>query len=294
VIAASRQVSDPLSALPVEVACAVLGVNRGSYYRCGPLPSPGVPTRFEVGLRDTIERIVLEFPGYGYRRVTAALQRAGWAVNHKRVLRLLREECLLCQLKRRWVRTTDSEHGWRLYPNLLSGCGWRRLTGLDQAWVADLTYIRLPGGFCYLAAILDAFSRKVVGWSLSERIDAELAVAALEQALKSRKPKVGWIHHSDRGVQYACGDYVGRLERAGARISMAAKGTPRENAQAESFFRTLKHEEVYLTEYEDYRQAKQALGRFIERVYNEKRLHSSLGYRPPNEFEELVAAGSFS
>lgn len=290
----SRQPSDPLSALPIEVACAVLGVNRGSYYRSGPLAASAVPSRFEVALRDTIERIVLEFPGYGYRRVTAALQRAGWAVNHKRVLRLMREECLLCQLKRRWVRTTDSEHGLRVYPNLLADCGWRRLTGLNQAWVADLTYIRLPGGFCYLAALLDAFSRRVVGWSLSERIDVELATGALEQALRNRKPAAGWIHHSDRGVQYACRDYVGRLEAAGAQISMAAKGTPRDNAQAESFFRTLKHEEVYLTEYEDYRQAKQALGRFIERVYNEKRLHSSLGYRPPSEFEELVATGSLA
>jgi putative transposase len=294
VIEASQQSPDPLSALPLSVACAVLGVNRGSYYRGLPLGTPPPPTSWEVALRDTIEQIVLEFPGYGYRRVTAARNRAGWGVNHKRVLRVMRAECLLCQLQRRWRRTTDSEHGLRVYPNLLSGCGWRRLTGLDQAWVADLTYIRLPRGFCYLAAILDAFSRRVVGWNLSERIDAELAVTALEAALKSRKPRAGFIHHSDRGVQYACRDYVGRLEAAGARISMAAKGTPRENAQAESFFRTLKHEEVYLTEYDDYRQAKQALGRFIERVYNEKRLHSSLGYRPPSEFEELVAAGSFS
>jgi putative transposase len=294
VIQASRQSGDPLAALPVEVACGVLAVNRGSYYRCGPRPALCEPSHLEVALRDSIERIVLEFPGYGYRRVTAALSRAGWAVNHKRVLRLMRQECLLCQLKRRWVKTTDSEHGWRLYPNLLADCGWRRLTGLNQAWVADLTYIRLPAGFCYLAAVLDAFSRRVVGWSLSERIDAELAVGALEQAIRRRKPAAGWIHHSDRGVQYACRDYVGRLEAAGARISMAAKGTPRENAQAESFFRTLKHEEVYLTEYEDYGQAKQALGRFIGRIYNEKRLHSSLGYRPPSEFEELVASGLFA
>jgi putative transposase len=294
VIAASRQGPDPLAALPLSVACAVLGVNRGSYYRADALAAPVLPTSEAVALRDTIERLVLEFPGYGYRRVTAALQRTGWRVNHKRVLRIMHEESLLCQLKRRWARTTDSEHGLRLYPNLLSDCGWRRLTGLDQAWVADLTYIRLPRGFCYLAAILDAFSRRVVGWQLAERIDAELALVALEQALKRRQPSVGFIHHSDRGVQYACRDYVGRLEAAGARISMAAKGTPRENAQAESFFRTLKHEEIYLNDYEDGREAKQAVGRFIERVYNEKRLHSSLGYRPPNEFEALVAAGLVS
>jgi putative transposase len=292
VIRESRPADDPLSVLPVEVACAMLWVNRGSYYRSDPAGRP-LRSRRDVALRDAIEQVVLELPGYGYRRVTAHLRRAGWTLNHKRVLRVMREESLLCQLKRRWARTTDSEHGLRVYPNLLPDCGWRALTRLDQAWVADLTYIRLPAGFCYLAAILDAFSRRVVGWSLSRRIDADLAVAALQRALDGRQPRAGWIHHSDRGVQYACRDYVGRLEAAGAQVSMSAKGTPRENAQAESFFRTLKHEEVNLSDYEDYDEAKQALGRFIERVYNEKRLHSSLGYRPPSEFEELFAAGFF-
>jgi putative transposase len=292
VIRESRQAEDPLACLPVEVACALLWVNRSSYYRSDPLPRT-LRAGPDIALRAAIEGIVLDFPGYGYRRVTAHLRREGWTVNRKRVLRVMREESLLCQLKRRWTRTTDSEHGLRVYPNLLADCGWRELTGLDQAWVADLTYIRLPHGFCYLAAILDAFSRRVVGWSLSRSIDAALAVAALEQALASRQPSAGWIHHSDRGVQYACRDYVERLEAAGARVSMSAKGTPRENAQAESFFRTLKHEEVNLSDYEDYDEAKQALGRFIESVYNEKRLHSSLGYRPPGEFEKLFAAGFF-
>jgi putative transposase len=296
VIQQSRTPGDPLAALPLEVACATLSVNRGSYYRrratlC--LEAPASFARADLNLRAAIEALVLEFPGYGYRRVTAQLHRDGWEVNHKRVLRLMREESLLCQLKRRWMRTTDSEHGMRVYPNLLKDCGWRRLTGVNQAWVADITYIRLPGGFCYLAAILDAFSRKVVGWTLSQRIDASLAVRALEQALCCRKPPADFIHHSDRGVQYACRDYVELLQEAGARISMAAKGTPRENAQAESFFRTLKHEEVDLSDYQDYDEANQALGRFIERVYNEKRLHSSLGYRPPSEFETLTAAGFF-
>lgn len=287
----SRTAGDPVSALPLEVACGLLGVNRGSYYRHDPsviyVPEP------DRALRAAIEGIVLEFAGYGYRRVTAQLHRDGWQVNHKRVLRLMSEESLLCQLRRRWRRTTDSEHGLRIYPNLLAGCGWRGLTGINQAWVADLTYIRLGSGFCYLAAILDAYSRKVVGWELSASLEAALAVSALRQALASRQPPVGFIHHSDRGVQYACRDYVAVLEGAGAQISMAAKGTPRDNAQAESFFRTLKHEEVYLNEYEHYGEAKQALGRFIERVYNEKRLHSSLGYRPPSEFETLTAAGFF-
>ena len=277
--------------LPLERVCQLLGVNRGSYYRHQEPTSldPDAET-----LRDAIEALVLEFPGYGYRRVTQALRRDGWAVNHKRVLRIMREESLLCQLRRRWVRTTDSKHGLTVYPNLLKQAGWRKLTGMDQAWVADITYIRLPGGFCYLAAVLDAYSRKVVGWELSEDIDARLVVAALKQALAARQPTAGWIHHSDQGVQYACREYVSVLQAAAARISMSGKGRPRDNAQAESFMRTLKHEEVYLGDYQSFQEAKQAVGRFIEAVYNEKRLHSSLGYRPPNEFEQLWAAGFFS
>jgi putative transposase len=276
--------------LPLARACQLLGLNRGSYYRIREQPAPAADA---LALRQAMEQVVLEFPAYGYRRVTKSLQRAGWRVNHKRVLRLMREESLLCQWKRRWVRTTDSQHGLTVYPNLLKQAGWRSLTGIDQAWVADLTYIRLPESFCYLAALLDAYSRKVVGWELSQEIDARLAVAALEQALKARKPAPGWIHHSDQGVQYACRDYVQVLEAAGARISMSGKGRPRDNAQAESFMRTLKHEEVYLQDYQTFAEAKQAIGRFIEAVYNEKRLHSSLGYRPPSEFEELLVAGFF-
>jgi putative transposase len=276
--------------LPLARACQLLGVNRGSYYRVREEPAPADAA---LALRQAIEQVVLEFPAYGYRRVTKSLQRQGWSVNHKRVLRLMREESLLCQLRRRWVRTTDSEHGLAVYPNLLGQAGWRSLTGINQAWVADLTYIRLPEGFCYLAAILDAYSRKVVGWELSQEIDARLAVAALAQALQARKPAPGWIHHSDQGVQYACRDYVRVLEAAEARISMSGKGRPRDNAQAESFMRTLKHEEVYLQDYQTFKEAKQAIGRFIEAVYNEKRLHSSLDYRPASEFEELLAAGFF-
>jgi transposase InsO family protein len=277
--------------LPLERACQLLGLNRGSYYRVREAP---LLSAAEDELREAIEAVILEFPAYGYRRVTKALQRAGWRVNHKHVLRIMREESLLCRLRRRWVKTTDSDHGLAVYPNLLKQAGWRSLTGMDQAWIADITYIRLPPGFCYLAAILDAFSRKVVGWGLSEEIDAGLVGAALQRALESREPPEGWIHHSDRGVQYACRDYVNRLLAAGAQISMSGKGRPRDNAQAESFMRTLKHEEVYLQDYQSFEEAKQAIGRFIAAVYNEKRLHSSLGYRPPSEFEQLLAAGFFS
>jgi transposase InsO family protein len=286
-IRGSRELFDEL---PVERACALLSVSRTQYYRDGPVgtATTGDP---EQALRTAIETVVLEWSSYGYRRVTAELQRTGWPVNHKRVLRIMREEGWLWRGRRRWVRTTDSEHGLQIYPNLLTECGWRRLTAPNQAWVADLTYIRLAQEFCYLAVLLDAFSRRVVGWSLSRRLDASFALAALEQALGTRQPPEGWIHHSDRGVQYACRDYVTRVTGAGGRVSMAAKGTPRENAQAESFMRTLKHEEVYLAEYGTFAEAERGIGQFISEVYDRKRLHSALGYRPPQEFEELFAAG---
>jgi putative transposase len=272
--------------LSVRRLCGLLGVGRSWYYE-----HPSMPTRAErdVALRDAIERIVLAFPGYGYRRVTKALAREGWSVNHKRVLRVMREASLLCQLKRRFVATTDSEHALRTYPNLLAGYA---LTGQDQAWVADITYIRLPTAFAYLACVLDAWSRRCVGWHLSRTIDTRLTLAALEQALTTRCPAPGLIHHSDRGVQYASRNYVARLEGIGARISMAALGTSYENAKAESFFKTLKCEEVYLQQYQMFAEAEANLSRFIEDVYNTKRLHSSLGYLPPAEFEAAHQAAS--
>ncbi len=288
--------TQPAALLPVSRVCGLLSVSRATLYRqrdrwrssTEAEPAAQAPA---AELMAAIERIVLEFPGYGYRRVTAQLQREGFLVNHKRVLRLMRQTGLLCRLPRRWIRTTDSSHGLCTWPNLLSDCGWRALTGINQAWVADITYVRLTRDFCYLAAILDAYSRRVVGWQLSQHLDAQFALCALEQALLVRQPEPGWIHHSDQGVQYACRAYVETVLSAGGRVSMAAKGTPRENAQAESFIRTLKHEAVYLDEYRTVREAQQGLGHFIEAVYNEKRLHSSLGYRPPGEFEQLLAAG---
>jgi transposase InsO family protein len=275
--------------MPIEKLCELMGVNRSWYYARPPATEK--KARKDVVLRDAIERIVLEFPGYGYRRVTAALRREGWSVNHKRVLRIMREESLLCQLKRRFVPTTDSAHSLKRYPNLVEDT---RIDGLDQVWIADITYVRLPTTFCYLAAILDAYSRRCVGWHLSRFIDTGLTLSALEMALWSRRPAVGLIHHSDQGVQYASSEYVLRLEQAGARISMAAVGNPYENAQVESFFRTLKLEEIYLKDYRDFEEAHENIGGFIEEVYNEKRLHSSLGYLPPVEFEALHAlqAGS--
>jgi len=265
--------------LSVRQLCALFGVSRSWWYA---RPTTLVPSREEVALRDAIERLVLDFPGYGYRRVTHALQREGWPVNHKRVLRVMQQEALLCQLQRQFVVTTDSQHGYRTYPNLLAG---HVVEGLDQVWVADITYIRLPTGFVYLACVLDAFSRRCIGWHLSRTIDTALALAALDHAIATRQPTAGLIHHSDQGVQYASTAYVQRLEAIDAQVSMSAKGNPYDNAKAESFFKTLKKEEVYLKEYASFAEAQTNLASFIEAVYNAKRLHSSLGYVPPNEFE---------
>ena len=283
-----EQVLEEHPQVSIERLCGLMGLSRSWYYEC---PTPHQRARRDVELRDAIERIVLQFPGYGYRRVTVALRREGWSVNHKRVLRIMREESLLCQLKRRFVPTTDSAHAFARYPNLIKDI---EIDGLDQVWISDITYVRLPASFCYLAAVLDAYSRKCVGWHLSRWIDTRLTLWALEMALTSRRPAPGLIHHSDQGVQYASSEYVARLQEAGVLISMAAVGNPYENAKAESFFRTLKMEEVYLKDYQDFEEAQQNISEFIEEVYNHKRLHSSLGYLPPVEFEAIHAlkAGS--
>jgi putative transposase len=272
----------PQGGLPVERLCALAGVSRAGYYRHW---QASAPRREEVAVRDAIQRVALaNRRHYGYRRIAAALRREGLAVNRKRVLRLMREDNLLCLRTRPFVPvTTDSRHGWHVVANLARGM---LPTGLDQLWVADITYIRLAEEFAYLAVVLDAFSRRVVGWALETHLQASLALAALDMAITTRRPIPGsLVHHSDRGVQYACADYAARLAAHGIQPSMSRVGNPYDNAKAESFMKTLKQEEVDGRAYRDADGARREIGGFIEQVYNRQRLHSALAYRPPAEFE---------
>jgi putative transposase len=267
--------------LSVERMCALAGVSRAGYYRHW---QASAPRQEETGARDAVQRLALAHRHYGYRRIAAQLRREGWAVNHKRVLRLMREDNLLCLRLRPFIPvTTDSRHGWRVVPNLARGMA---LSGLDQLWVADITYIRLREEFAYLAIVLDAFSRRVVGWALATHLQASLATAALDMALAARRPAPGsLIHHSDRGVQYACGDYTALLAAHDIQPSMSRVGNPYDNAKAESFMKTLKQEEVDGSAYRDADEARREIGTFLEQIYNRQRLHSALAYRPPAEFE---------
>jgi putative transposase len=243
-------------------------------------------TASDDALIGRIGDICLEFPGYGYRRVAKQLQREGWIVNHKRIARIMRERHWSCRpRKKRWIVTTNSNHGFPVYPNLTKGLSIRTI---NQLWVADITYIRILTCFVYLAVILDAFSRRAIGYAVSITIDNRLTLDALRTAIGRRQPAAGCIHHSDRGVQYASGDYVKELVAHGFRISMSRKGNPYDNAYAESFIKTLKSEEVHLWEYRTISDVQQRIPYFIEDVYNRKRLHSSLGYRPPSEFEAMA------
>jgi putative transposase len=264
--------------------CQLAGISRAGLYRFRPASLASKP---DMALRDAIQRVALEFPSYGWRRITAELHRQRWVVNHKRVYRWMRADNLLCLRKRKFVVTTDSDHGLRVYPNLAHAL---TLTGLDQLWVADLTYIRLELEFVYLAVMLDAFSRRVIGWALEPTLEATLTLQALRMALARRRPQPELVHHSDRGVQYASHDYTQLLQEHGIRISMSRPANPWDNAACESFIKTLKYEEVYRTEYRDLAEARAGIGGFLEKVYNQKRLHSALGYQPPAEFERGLLA----
>jgi transposase InsO family protein len=261
--------------LTIERMVELGGVSRASFYRFGEddrqRPDP------DMDLRDAIQRIALEWPSYGRPRITAELRRRGWEVNPKRVYRLMREDNLLCVRKRKFVVTTDSNHSRKVYPNL---AGEMALTGIDQLWVADITYIRLQSEFVYLAVVIDAYSRRVIGWALDRTMEDDLTLAALRKALELRRPAPGLVHHSDRGSQYASGDYTDPLKTSGCQISMSHKASPWENGGCESWMKTLKSEEVYRQDYRDLSEARALIAQFM---------HSALAYRPPVEFEQALA-----
>ena len=272
--------------LSVERMCSLAGVSRAGFYRRMAVREP---VEEEMEVRSAMQRIALEHKRrYGYRRVAAELRRQGMAVNHKRVARLMREDNLLAVQPRAFRTTTNSDQECEVYLNLARRM---QLTGLDQLWVADITYIRLRREFVYLAVVLDAFSRKVVGWALERTLAARLAMAALDQAIAARQPAPGLVHHSDRGIQYACGDYVALLRANAMTPSMSRPANPFDNASCESFMKTLKQEEIHANDYRDLEHLRESIADFIERYYNRCRLHSALGYKPPEEFEAGLPAG---
>ena len=271
--------------LTVERMVELGAVSRSSFYRFEANGDPGPDP--DMDLRDAIQRVALEWPSYGRPRITAELRRRGWTVNAKRVYRIMREDNLLCVRRRKFIVTTDSSHGRKVYPNLVRDMV---LTDVDQLWVADITYIRLRDEFVFLAVILDACSRRVIGWALDRTLEDELTLSALRMALKRRGAASGLVHHSDRGTQYASNDYTDLLKANDIKISMSRKASPWDNAACESFMKTLKYEEVHRNEYRDLAEARASIRAFLEKIYNQKRLHSALGYLPPAEFEANLAA----
>jgi len=260
-------------AYPVAAICAVVGLARSTFYHAA-------EERESTGLRQALLTLAGEYPTYGYRRLTALLRRAGWTVNHKRIQRLMQQMGLQRRVKKRRTRTTHSDHPFPRYPNLAKG---ETAARPDAIWVADITYVRLEHGFVYLAVIMDVFTRAVRGWHLSRSLDHHLTLKALQRALAGgHRPR---MHHSDQGLQYACKDYTDLLTAAHVQISMAAVGKPEDNGYAERLMRTIKEEEVDLSEYADFHDAYQRIGRFLEDVYTRKRIHSALGYLTPAEFE---------
>jgi putative transposase len=274
-------------ALSIERLCELARVSRASFYRS---LKEQRPAEEETEVRSTIQQIALAHRRrYGYRRICAELRRRGVQVNHKRVLRMMRKDNLLALRRRRFVVTTDANHKFEVYLNLARRM---KLTGINQLWIADITYIRLKAEFVYLAVILDAFSRKVVGWALDRTLANRLTASALERAITQRRPRPGLVHHSDRGLQYARGEYVALLEKYGMVPSMSRPANPYDNASCESFIKTLKREEIYANKYDNLEHLRAHIEEFIEEYYNRQRLHSALGYRSPEEFEQQSERGN--
>lgn len=276
----------PTGARAIKGLSAAVGVSPATYYRQRQAAVPAAVNGNGPKVRQAIQQIALEMPSYGHRPMTAELGRRGLSAGRERVLRYMREDNLLCRRRRPFVSTTDARHALKVFPNLARDLV---VSGPDQLWVADITYIRLPREFVYLAVVLDAFSRRVLGWALERHMMTELALSALQMALNRRQPQPGLMHHSDQGKQYAAAAYVSLLVKHQFRISMSRTANPYDNAKAERFMRTVKYEEVYLADYQTLTEARASVSHFIEEVYNRKRLHSALGYRPPVEFELLCS-----